>query len=371
MDILVIGNGFDLAHGLKTTYKDFLEYCNKKGIKDCTEGTSSYKTLCEQNLWMKHFITRQDELGDTWIDLEKEIYRVIEELKDIFVFNENGYAVKCFPSILGIQNNLINFNFNAIIGKLTKPNHKYNTGKREYLSNIPSNIEELSYIYIQSHKGFINFLYDQLREFTKAFENYLTENICSTSNIKSKYILPLKTSELFVLSFNYTDICENLYHYNCNRTNQNMRIRPIYIHGKIGKTDDCKLVLGTHSFKNSSNGNNIPVDFNIFQKHNQRHKYGTIEAYQDFLRILTAPNRIIHPVFHVVGHSLDKTDHNILKHIFLANKNAIINVYYHDEESQERLIHNITEIIEEKEVMTRVRMIYQHDDNRGILLERK
>lgn len=128
MDILVIGNGFDLAHCLKTTYKDFLEYCNKKGI-----------------------------------------YRVIEELKDIFVFNENGYAVKCFPSILGIQNNLINFNFNAIIGKLTKPNHKYNTDKREYLSNIHSNIEELSYIYIQSHKGFINFLYDQLREFTKAF----------------------------------------------------------------------------------------------------------------------------------------------------------------------------------------------------------
>ena len=25
MDVLVIGNGFDLAHGLKTSYKDFLE----------------------------------------------------------------------------------------------------------------------------------------------------------------------------------------------------------------------------------------------------------------------------------------------------------------------------------------------------------
>lgn len=26
MNILVIGNGFDLAHGLPTTYKDFLDY---------------------------------------------------------------------------------------------------------------------------------------------------------------------------------------------------------------------------------------------------------------------------------------------------------------------------------------------------------
>ena len=26
MNILIIGNGFDLAHGLPTTYKDFLDY---------------------------------------------------------------------------------------------------------------------------------------------------------------------------------------------------------------------------------------------------------------------------------------------------------------------------------------------------------
>lgn len=29
MDILVIGNGFDLAHGLPTRYADFLEFCEK------------------------------------------------------------------------------------------------------------------------------------------------------------------------------------------------------------------------------------------------------------------------------------------------------------------------------------------------------
>ena len=30
MDILILGNGFDLAHGLKTKYSDFLEYCKEK-----------------------------------------------------------------------------------------------------------------------------------------------------------------------------------------------------------------------------------------------------------------------------------------------------------------------------------------------------
>ena len=47
MDILVIGNGFDLAHDLKTSYKDFLDCCSKKNLKDCTEGSPDYKKLCK------------------------------------------------------------------------------------------------------------------------------------------------------------------------------------------------------------------------------------------------------------------------------------------------------------------------------------
>ena len=50
-----------------------------------------------------------------------------------------------------------------------------------------------------------------------------------------------------------------------------------------------------------------------------------------------------------------------------ADKNATIKVYYHDEESQERLINNITDIITEEEVMTRVQLIDQEDTKRGIL----
>ncbi len=50
-----------------------------------------------------------------------------------------------------------------------------------------------------------------------------------------------------------------------------------------------------------------------------------------------------------------------------ADKNATIKVYYHDEESQERLINNITDIIGEEEVMAKVQFIDQHDEKRGIL----
>lgn len=46
----------------------------------------------------------------------------------------------------------------------------------------------------------------------------------------------------------------------------------------------------------------------------------------------------------------------------------MINIYYHNEEAQERLINNITDIIGEDEVMTKGQLIYQHDKERGILI---
>lgn len=77
------------------------------------------------------------------------------------------------------------------------------------------------------------------------------------------------------------------------------------------------------------------------------------------------------PRFHIIGHSLDKTDHNILKHILSASEKSVINIYYHDEEALARMQSNIDLIIGEEEVMTKVRFIKQDDPERGILVQQK
>lgn len=365
MDILIIGNGFDIAHDLKTSYKDFLECCKNE----------DYKEYCNTNLWMKHFLTRQKELGDTWIDLENEIYRVICKLKEVPAIRNGGVVSQLCPQLLTLPENVYNFSFNKIETYLRKPNENYDTKEKEYSTDIPVTFAGDFCVYIKTPNGFINFLYDQLREFTQVFNSYLNKNVILKTYSKSKYLLSLSSNgqqyngDVYVLSFNYTDTCEKLYN-GCYNSSGKYNIKPYYVHGKVCNSTECNLVLGTHSFDNnrtSSNTNPIPVDFNVFRKHNQRHRYGTIENYQNLLMQLTLPGRIIKPVFHVIGHSLDKTDHNILKHIFLINKHAKINLYYHNEEAQEKLINNITEIIGEEEVMTKVRLIYQHDENRGIL----
>lgn len=361
MDILIIGNGFDLAHGLKTSYKDFLSYCTKS---DFTEEQSHYKNLCKTNLWMKHFIARQAELDDTWIDLENEIYEVIKtlSLKLRKIFNsKNG-------QFLTIIKNTNDFNLLTIEKHLRKPYFG------EQLSKDGCEEFSHSYIknfYIESYNDLISLLYKHLREFTLIFEKYLINDVEINIDKCTKYQFSLQAQNkvVHVLSFNYTDTYERLY--KNNSIYADPKSEYIYIHGKAKNSiKNSNLIFGTHSFYNylpNQKNEEIAIEFNVFKKHNQRHKYGTIEEYQKFLNILTDHRRVIKPVFHVIGHSLDKTDHSILKHVFLAKKNAVINIYYHSEEAQEKLINNITDIIGEDEVMTKVRLIHQHDEKRGIL----
>ena len=62
--IILIGNGFDLAHGLKTSYQDFLKWILKQ--KD-------YNT--EGNIFLEHLYYKQNL--NKWIDIEGEYFNIL------------------------------------------------------------------------------------------------------------------------------------------------------------------------------------------------------------------------------------------------------------------------------------------------------
>lgn len=101
MNILVIGNGFDLAHGLPTRYDDFLnfveEFIEYKVTNECNMRFLDYfkslnetninlydqiDGLIEDNRWLNYFLTLRENkvlLNKlTWIDFESEISKVIK-----------------------------------------------------------------------------------------------------------------------------------------------------------------------------------------------------------------------------------------------------------------------------------------------------
>lgn len=125
MNILVVGNGFDLAHGLPTRYIDFwnflfvtYSYYNKKekgvnieNIETLINGKNIssdlmeilqpyvfeeqvfteeqvYKLLCDN-----YIINRTNKVNDRWIDFEKELSNIVADL-----FNNKEHAA--FSSFL-------------------------------------------------------------------------------------------------------------------------------------------------------------------------------------------------------------------------------------------------------------------------------
>lgn len=107
MNILVIGNGFDLAHGLPTRYGDFLEWvkaeyelniklCERNMIDDFDRVNVDWAIIAfpskikveeikkenvqreiwgciSNNFWIDYFLNNLDHLGVDWIDFESEI----------------------------------------------------------------------------------------------------------------------------------------------------------------------------------------------------------------------------------------------------------------------------------------------------------
>ncbi len=66
----MLGNGFDLAHGLKTGYKDFL--------REYVRGASFVGIKVDDDDFLKKILENQSLRG--WVDIEQEYY---DELKKI------------------------------------------------------------------------------------------------------------------------------------------------------------------------------------------------------------------------------------------------------------------------------------------------
>lgn len=94
MKLLVIGNGFDLAHGFQTRYTDFLKYCkvyrNSNPVSNVEDMNQEFGNFIANNIWLKYFLSITDLEDDkTWIDFEKEISKIVDAAEsrtsDIFI----------------------------------------------------------------------------------------------------------------------------------------------------------------------------------------------------------------------------------------------------------------------------------------------
>ncbi|MCD7879544.1 MAG: bacteriophage abortive infection AbiH family protein, partial [Candidatus Gastranaerophilales bacterium] len=187
MDILILGNGFDLAHKLDTKYSDFLKYCQEKYNTTRSVGVDKSNNFLYNNIWAKHFLNKTLN-GDKWIDLENEIYNVIVKLSKLPYFKNSVSLEKYEDIAFWISKDYMELNFDEIQKYFRKPEGFY-TPRDCYCVKI---------------KDFVEFLYSQLRDFVKEFEKYLIEEEDQKIKNMPKFNLRVNNDCASLLNFNYT-----------------------------------------------------------------------------------------------------------------------------------------------------------------------
>lgn len=381
MNILIIGNGFDLAHELPTKYTDFLKFtnvfkcykdaCKKESIKtelDTIEEENKdilislanlyqqkgrifeeIDSLISSNLWNDHFwklyTDRKLPKNEGWIDFESEISKVIQ------ILDESRHTILEQINQVEETNRITQKQFNILI-----PLMQYDYSSIDSIGFSEESIEHMK-------KQLLN----DLNKLTRCLEIYLEEFV---EQIEPKFKLSdiEKLNINCVLSFNYTHTYSRLYD-----TIENSKIKYDYIHGEV-KTDNnlenCNLILGIDEYlegydKNQDN------EFIQFKKFFQRIYKKTGCAHVEWKEtILSLPNgygsndHSIHNLF-IFGHSLSVTDKDILKTL-INMKATKTTIFYHDQESLARHIANLVKILGEEELIAKV-----HGKNATIIFQKQ
>ncbi len=309
--IVLIGNGFDLAHGLKTSYKDFIDwYLTEK--KD-TSGILHKSLIRHYDLYvtcmtekqiedcMREFCTFLENIrkrvGTTgWVDVEEEYYALLLQL----AFHHSDNSKKLNPMILNIQ-----------MGHLKNMLIEYLKLEEKKEVKVIHSIKDKIYRPIQR------------REIVVEYLNY--SNNCNPDKISPENIM--------LLNFNYTKIAKRY-----AETEQNAQVNPIH-----GYLDNAESVIFGY-------GDELDVEFEKLKKLNDNEclrnmksiRYLEADYYRKMLEFIeSGPFQIC-----IMGHSCGISDRTLLNTLF-EHKNciSILPYYYIKEKGSDNyleLVQNIS-----------------------------
>lgn len=310
--ILILGNGFDLAMGRKTSYKDFLEFADKLFVERDDQLDEFLKKhqidigKYKDNLYIQYINENKSTLGENWSNLEIMISQLAEAI-DFFrlnsdkLFKSTGalYPDEQFHIMMNEEDNSTSKIFmGTIFSELY-----FKTGWYRLERGLA--ISELNNLFI-NHLDLLT----ELLEIYLSYRDYI--------DFEVEQILPNETaldaineiSEVSVISFNYTHTPSELYNISLEKTH--------FIHGEIDLKRQ-KHKINTMVFGIEDKSTEINSDLIPYQKFYQRVVKETGNAYERFFDqeygISKGIPRIIKNII-IFGHSVDPLDKEIFKKCF-------------------------------------------------------
>lgn len=305
-DLYLIGNGFDLAHGLKTSYNDFLLWYLKHSVSRYSPSKSfeddliivkrPYNNPLQDHSKLPEFFAECKQLQisldckydffeqivrssreSKWVDIEYEYFMYIILLFKRFDYDIEEYD-SCFQRLLEL-----NMCFDLIKKKLM-----------EYLKRI-----EIS----SKHEN-------------RQIEGILLEGTGADGKERGE--------KLFV-NFNYTKTLE--FYTNRNFPTKNSHIN---IHGELGNPSN-PIIFGYGDEMDSHYEKIENLNNNEFLRNIKSFGYFKTTSYQDTIRFVESGNFTVK----ILGHSCGLSDRILLNAIFEHPNCKAIKIYYYQKSESE------------------------------------
>ena len=291
--MLVVGNGFDLAHGLPTRYKDMID--ELKRLVNFSDKASEWLDAEDvkrfyRNPFIRHFI--RPSFKDNWTDFETEIQNIVSYLSCDHTKNPPYSHVDMYFSDL---------------------RHKWAGDPHSQL-----------WPELQKHL-------DELIEYIDLYLSKYLPNVYQPQNYSQEPQFPdfiYRRKYDYFLSFNYTntycDTAETL----DNGIGVDIPLREHFIHGRCSASGNPQnIVLGMDDNEPEN------LDTIYFKKYFQRIQKRTGREVYDWF---AADKEIEVDIF---GHSMDTTDRDVL--LMILNTAVLTHIYYYNQADYEQKIINL------------------------------
>jgi len=330
--LVLLGNGFDLAHGLPTKYEHFIFNYTIEEIRRCLnrERVNNFKDLFNLKILHNPNLNRKNISISSSLLQVKSKNDLIDFVTTYFTLNE------------------VNHHSDINKGKLTFFNYTNHFAKNLVVENNGSNWSEIEAFFYKKlivESGVKNFKnideLDKIRYITDvkrlnegfekvklALEYYLTEYVENKFKFKphQKFIDILignkDTKSTCLLNFNYTKTAE-MYLSDLNKSNPTELIN---IHGKLNDDKESPMIFGY--------GDRDDKMYAVFEEFNEISLFDHIKSFgypkaRSYRNMKKFADEGKYEIF-MIGHSCALSDRTLLKYLF-ENKNcASIRIFYRE-----------------------------------------
>lgn len=328
--LVLVGNGFDLAHGMKTSYKDFITGYFHKCWEDAL---SKYKPTGEKvsREFYKDDLIRitinstlqKDQSLEIDFNNKKSLKNIISNVIEPGSSKWYSFFVKSifFKNLINIMLDknwvdIENYYYEELIKIISPIKNGFNNPHGEI--NI-ENLKRLNHDFDLIKKAFEKYLFSiETPNEIPGLQNLIYEKAMSDSTKPGK---KYELKNLMILNFNYTETTQRYLNHNADL---------VHIHGELNKNKN-PIIFGYGDERDETYEKLEKAKVEGVFTHIKSFDYFKTDNYSRLLAFLESKFDV-----YIMGHSCGLSDRTLLSTIFEHKNCRFIKIFYYKDESEYR-----------------------------------